>query len=59
MQGQGKKLKPIRYVSFKILEKIGENTFRLDFPAYMHIYSVINLENLRLYEPSLIEYPKE
>ena len=49
MKSEGKKLKPIRYGSFKILEKIGENTFYLDFPAYMHIYSVVNAENLRLY----------
>ncbi len=55
MQGEGKKHKPIRYGPFKILEKIGENTFRLDFPAYMHIYSVINVENFRIYEPSLME----
>jgi len=40
MQGEGKKLKPIRYGPFTILEKIGENYFRLDLPAYMHIYSV-------------------
>ena len=59
MQGEGTKLKPIRYGPFKILEKIGENTFRLDFLAYMHIYSVINPENLRLYEPSLAEDPEE
>ena len=59
MQGEGKKLKPIRYGPFKILEKIGENAFHLDFPAYMHIYSVVNAEKLRLYEPSLIEDPEE
>ena len=59
MQGKGKKLKPIRYGPFKILEKIGENDFFLDFPAYMHIYLVINAENLILYEPSLIEDPEE
>ena len=58
MQGEGKKLKPIRYGPFKILEKIGENDFHLDLPAYMHIYSVINADNLRLFEPSLIEDPK-
>jgi len=45
MQGEGRKLKPIRYGPFKILEKIGENAFRLDFLAYMHIYSVVNVEN--------------
>jgi len=55
MQGEGKKLKPIRYGPFKILEKIGENAFLLDLPAYMHIYSVVNAENLKLFEPSLIE----
>ena len=59
MQGEGKKLNPIRYGPFKILEKIGENAFRLDFPAYMHIYSVVNAESLRLFEPSLIEDPEE
>ena len=59
MQGEGKKLKPIRYGPFKILEKIGENVFRLDLPTYMHIYSVVNAEKLRPYEPSLIEDPEE
>ena len=59
MQGEGKKLKPIRYGPFKILDKIGENAFRLDLPAYMQIYSVVHVENLRLYEPSLIEDPEE
>ena len=55
MQGEGKKLKPIRYGPFNILEKIGENYFCLELPAYMHIYSVVNADNLRLFEPSLIE----
>ena len=59
MQGEGKKLKPIRYGPFKILEKIGENDFRLDLPSYMHIYSVVDVDSLRLFEPSLIEDPEE
>ena len=59
MQGEGKKLKPIRYGPFKILEKIGENAFRLDLPAYMHIHSVVNADCLRLFEPSMIEDPEE
>ena len=46
MQGEGKKLKPIRYGPFRILEKIGENDFHLDLPAYMHIYSVVNVDCL-------------
>jgi hypothetical protein len=48
-------LKPLRYGPFKILENIGNNAFRLDFPPYMHIYVVVNVENLRLYEPPLID----
>ena len=59
LQGEGKKLKPIRYGPFKILENIGNNAFKLDFPSYMKIYSVVNVENLRLYEPPLIEYQGE
>ena len=55
LQGEGKKLKTIIYDPFKILEKIGNNSFRLDFPPYMKIYAVVNVEILRLYEPPLIE----
>ncbi|XP_057873122.2 uncharacterized protein LOC131079237 [Cryptomeria japonica] len=54
MQGEGKKLKPIRYGPFEILEKIGTNAFRLNFPPYMQIYSIVNVENLKLYEPPMI-----
>jgi len=59
MQGEGKKLKPIRYGPFRILEKVGENAFRLDLPTYMHIYSDVNVDCLRLFEPSMIEDPEE
>ena len=55
MQGEGKKLKPIRYGPFRVLEKIGENAFHFDLPNYMHIYSVVNADCLRLFEPSMIE----
>ena len=54
MKGEGKKLWPIRYGPFTILEKIGNNAFRLDFPVYMQMYLVVNVENLKLYEPPLI-----
>ena len=56
LQGEGKKLKPIRYGPFKILDKIDENAFCLYLTAYVQIYFVVNVENLRLREPSLIEY---
>lgn len=59
MQGEDKKLKPIRYGPFRILEKIHENAFRLDLTAYMHIYSVVNVDCLRLFEPLMIKHPEE
>jgi hypothetical protein len=54
LKGEGKKLKPIRYGPFTILEKSGTNAFRLDLPPYMQIYSVVNVENLKLFEPPMI-----
>ena len=54
MKGEGKKLKPIRYGPFEILEKIGTNSFHLNLSPYMQIYSVVNVENLKLYEPPMI-----
>ena len=54
MIGEGKKLRPIRYGPFRLREKIGTNAFHLDIPSYMHMYSVMNVENLKLYEPPMI-----
>jgi hypothetical protein len=54
LNGEGKKLKPIRYGPFKIIDKIGNNAFCLDLPPYMQMYAVVNVENLKLYEPPLI-----
>ena len=59
MKGEGKKLKPIRYGPFTILEKIGMNAFRLELPPYMQIYLVVNVENLKLYDPPMIMDERE
>ena len=55
MQGEGKNLKPIHYGPFRIIKKIGNNAFQLELPSYMQMYSIVNVENLRLYEPPLID----
>ena len=47
-------MKPIRHGPFNILEKIGNNAFHLDLPPYMQMYAIVNVENLRLYDPTLI-----
>jgi hypothetical protein len=49
LKGEGKKLKPIHYGPFTILEKSGTNAFCLDLPPYMQIYSVVNVKNLKLF----------
>jgi hypothetical protein len=54
LKGEGKKLKPIRYGPFTILEKSDTNAFHLDLPPYMQIYSILNVENLKLFEPPMI-----
>ena len=54
LKGEGKKLNPIRYGHFTIFEKSGTDAFCLDLPPYMHIYSVVNVENLKLVEPPMI-----
>jgi len=58
-KGEGKKLRPIRYVPFTILEKIGNNAVHLDLPIYMKMCFIVNVENLRLCEPPLIMDTKE
>ena len=52
-------MKPIRYGPFKIIDMIGNNAFRLDLPPYMQMYAVVNVENLKLYEPPLIDVQGE
>lgn len=59
MKGEEKKLRPVRYGPFTILKTIRENEFCLDFPAYMQMYYVVNVESLKLYEPPLIMDMKE
>ena len=54
MTCEGEKLRLIMYGPFRIVERIGTNAFHLDLLSYMHIYSIVNVENLNLYQPPLI-----
>ena len=42
------------YGPLTILDQAGNNVFRLCLPPYMQMYSVVNVENLKLYEPPMI-----
>ncbi|GJY85524.1 hypothetical protein Tco_0499550 [Tanacetum coccineum] len=53
LKGEGKKLKPIRYGPFQIVKKVGENACQLELPECMEMYSVANVDKLKLFEPSM------
>ncbi|KAJ6990285.1 hypothetical protein NC653_018742 [Populus alba x Populus x berolinensis] len=53
--GEGKKLMPIRCGPFKIIRKIGDNACQLELPAFMEMYSVVIVEKLKLFEPSMLD----
>jgi hypothetical protein len=57
LQGPDKKIKALWYGSFEVLGEVGDNAYRLSLPPYMRIYSVVNVENLNLYEPSMSYLP--
>jgi hypothetical protein len=59
LQGPGKKIKSLWYDPFGVLEKVGDNSYRFSIPPYMHIYSIVNVENLKLYETSMLDQEEE
>jgi len=59
LQGLGKKIKASRYGPFEILEKVGDNAYQLKLPPYMHIYLLVNVENLKLYDSSMLSQEEE
>ena len=54
-KGHHHNLLPIIYGLHTILDKIGENAYRLDLPPQLGIHNVINVNHLKLFEPSLLE----
>ena len=54
MTGECNNLRPIMYGPFRIMENIGTNAFCLGLSPHMHMYSIINVENLKIYEPPMI-----
>jgi hypothetical protein len=49
------KLKPLRYGLYIVLQQIWNNAHRLDFPPQLGIHDVMNVNNLKHYEPPLLE----
>ena len=59
LQGHGNTIKELRYGPFEVLEKVGDNSYKLNLPPYMCIYSIMNVKNLKLYEPSMLNQELE
>jgi hypothetical protein len=59
IQGPSKNIKALQYDPFEVLEKVGDNSYRLSLPPYMRIYLTMNVENLKLYEPSMLDHEEE
>lgn len=36
------------------MEQVSEIAFKLDLSTYMNIYLVVNVDNLKLFEPSML-----
>jgi hypothetical protein len=48
-------MKALWYSPFEVLENVGDKSYRLNLPPYMHIYSVVNVDDIKLYEPSMLD----
>ena len=59
LQDPGKKIKALQYGPFEVLEKVGDNSYWLRLSPYMCIYLVVNVENMKLYEPSMLDKEHE
>jgi hypothetical protein len=59
LQGPCKKIKDPLYGHFELLEKAGDISYILSLPPYMCIYSVMNVDNSKLYEPSMLDRETE
>jgi hypothetical protein len=38
---------------------VGDNANKISLPLYMHIYSIVNVENLKLNEPSMLDQEEQ
>ena len=47
------------YDPFEVLGKVGDNSIKLNLPPYVHIYSIMNVENIKLFEPFMLDQERE
>jgi hypothetical protein len=59
IQGLSENIKALQYGPFEVLEKVVDNVYIFILPPNMCIYSVLNVENPKLYEPSMLDQVEE
>jgi hypothetical protein len=54
-----KKLNLMRYGLFEITKQVKDNDFKVHLTLYMRMYLVFNVENLKPFEPSMLNGEEE
>jgi hypothetical protein len=49
----------MRYGPFEVLESETNNAYMLNLPPLFHIYLAVNVKNIKLYEPSMLDEENE
>jgi hypothetical protein len=49
----------LRYGPFKTLDMVGNNAYRLVIPPCMCIYAIVNVDNHKLYDSSMLNEDEE
>jgi hypothetical protein len=59
LHGPRNNINVLQYGSFEVVEKVGDNSYKLNICPYMYIYSLMNVENKKFYEPSILNHEEE
>lgn len=54
-KGKHHKLHLLRYGPYKIMERVGDNAYKLELPPQLGIHVVLNINNPKRFEQSLLE----
>ena len=58
LAGAYRKLRPLRYGPYTITKAVGDNSFELSIPPFLHLHQVFNMDNHRPGFPPLLDTSK-
>ena len=53
-KGHHHKLHPLQYGPYTVLDRIEKNSYQLDLPPHFGIHDVLNVNNIKVFEPPLL-----